>query len=128
MPIVLAGAKSERTVTEKLKALTNVPIVDFAGLTNLNELVALLKSARLVVSNDTGPGHIAAALGTPLVMMFSWSNPARIYPYGRKNCVAAVEPYTRGPQIKSYDPKCNVKNISVDYVFAKVCEQLELCQ
>jgi len=128
LPIVLAGAKSERTVTEKLKALTNVPIVDFAGLTNLNELVALLKSARLVVSNDTGPGHIAAALGTPLVMMFSWSNPARIYPYGRKNCVAAVEPYTRGPQIKSYDPKCNVKNISVDYVFAKVCEQLELCQ
>ena len=64
LPIVLAGTKSERAVTEKLQALANVPIVDFAGITNLNELVALLKSARLVVSNDTGPGHIAAALGT----------------------------------------------------------------
>ncbi len=128
LPIVLAGAKSEKTVTEKLQALTNVPMVDFTGLTSLNELVALLKSARLVVSNDTGPGHIAAALGRPLVMMFSWSNPARIYPYGRKNCVAAVDPYTRGTQIKSRDPKHNVKNITVDDVFAKTCEQLKLYQ
>ena len=125
LPIILAGTKSEKNITEKLRALAKVPIADFAGLTNLNELVALLKSARLVVSNDTGPGHIAAALGRPLVMMFSWSNPARIYPYGRKNCVVAIDPYTRGPQIKSDDPKHNVKNISVDEVFAKVCEQLE---
>jgi ADP-heptose:LPS heptosyltransferase len=125
LPIVLAGAKSEKTVTEKLRALASVPIVDMAGLTNLNELAALLKSARLVVSNDTGPGHIAAALGSPLVMMFSWSNPARIYPYGRKNCAVAIDFDTRGPQIKSRDPKHNVKNITVDDVFAKVCEQLE---
>jgi heptosyltransferase-1 len=124
LPIVLAGAKSEKAVTEKLSTLTKVPVVDFAGLTNLNELVALLKSARLVVSNDTGPGHIAAALGSPLVMMFSWSNPARIYPYGRKDCAVAIDLDTRGEQIKSSDPKHNVRNITVDEVFAKTCEQL----
>lgn len=126
LSIVMTGAKSERSVTEKLRALANVTVIDFTGLTNLNELVALLKSARLVVSNDTGPGHIAAALGRPLVMIFSWSNPARIYPYGRKNCAVAVEFNTRGTQIKSRDPRHNVKNITVDDVFAKVCEQMEL--
>ncbi len=125
LPIVLAGAKSERPVAEKLRALTKVPAVNFAGLTNLNELVALLKSARLIISNDTGPGHIAAALDRPLVMMFSWSNPARIYPYGRKNCVAAIDPYARGTQIRSCDPKHNVKNITVEDVFERICEQFE---
>ena len=128
LPVVTVGTKSEKPITEKLCASANVPIVDLAGETNLNELTVLLKSARLVVSNDTGPGHIAAALGSPMVMMFSWSNPARIYPYGRKNCVVAVDPYSRGERISSRNPKHNVKNITVDDVFAKACEQLELYQ
>ena len=93
--------------------------------TSLSELVVLLKNARLVVSNDTGPGHIAAALSTPLVLMFSWSNPARIAPYKRFECLVAREPFSRGHKIKSRDPKHNVDTITVDEVYQKVCEQLK---
>jgi ADP-heptose:LPS heptosyltransferase len=83
-----------------------------------------MKSARLVVSNDTGPGHIAAALNTPVVMIFGYSNPARVAPYGRSHCVVAVEPDGRGFIDDSKDPKHNIKAVTVDEVYQKVCEQI----
>ena len=124
LSIIAVGAAPESSLVEKLRSLASVPITNLAGQTSLSELVALLRAAKLVVSNDTGPGHIAAALGMPLVLMFSWSNPARIAPYGRPECMVAREPYGRGLKIKSTDPKHNINNITVDEVYQKVCEQL----
>ena len=124
VPIVATGMASEASFIDRLSSLANVPVINLAGRTSLKELTALLRAAKLVVSNDTGPGHIAAALGTPLVLMFSWSNPARIAPYGRPECMVAREPYGRGLEIKSTDPRHNVRNITVDEVFQKVCEQM----
>jgi len=124
LPIAAVGTESDKIVVEEIRQLTDVPIANFTGRTSLGELIALLKTAKLVVSNDTGPGHIAAVLGTPLVLMFSWSNPARIAPYRRAECMIAREPYNRGPKIKSTDPEHNVKTITVDEVFQKVCEQI----
>jgi lipopolysaccharide heptosyltransferase I len=122
--IIAAGTTAERGYVEKLKAAANVPIANFAGRTGLAELVALLKSAKLVVSNDTGPGHIAAALGTPLVLIFGRSNPARVAPYGRSHCVVAIEPDSRGFKADSTDPKHDIKAITVDWVYQKICENV----
>jgi len=124
LSIVATGTASENFVVEKLKSIADVPIANFAGLTGLIELTALLKAAKLVVSNDTGPGHIAAALGTPLVLIFGWSNPVRIAPYRRNNCVVAVEPDDRGLGLKSPDPKHDIKAVTAAQVYQKVCEQL----
>jgi heptosyltransferase-1 len=124
LPIIATGSASEDNIIEELIALAHVPVVNLAGRTSLRELVALLRSAKLVVSNDTGPGHIAAALGTPLVMMFSWSNPARIAPYGRAECMVAREPYSRGLKIKSTDPNHSIRAITVEEVWQKAREQL----
>ena len=125
LPIVATGDSGEAALIEKLKDLAKVPVANIAGKTSLSELVVLLNNAGLVVSNDTGPGHIAAALSTPLVLMFSWSNPARIAPYKRIECLVAREPFSRGHKIKSRDPKHNVDTITVDEVYKKVCEQLK---
>ncbi len=125
LPIVATGDTGEVALIEKLKDLSKVPIANVAGKTSLSELVVLLSNAKLVVSNDTGPGHIAAALSTPLVLMFSWSNPARIAPYKRIECLVAREPFSRGHKIKSRDPKHFVDTITVDEVYIKVCEQLK---
>jgi heptosyltransferase I len=122
--IVATGTKAEKSVIESLRRKANVTIANLAGMTNLRELTALIKSARLVVSNDTGPGHIAAALGVPVVLIFGRSNPARVAPYGRSRCVAAVEPDGRGFKADSTDPKHDIKAITVDEVYQKVCEQL----
>ncbi|MCJ7674204.1 MAG: lipopolysaccharide heptosyltransferase I, partial [Sedimentisphaerales bacterium] len=123
--IVATGTKAEKSTIEALQRKTGVRLTNLAGLTNLRELTALIKSARLVVSNDTGPGHIAAALGVPVVLIFGRSNPARVAPYGRSHCVAAVEPDGRGFNADSKDPKHDIKAITVDEVYQKVCEQLK---
>jgi lipopolysaccharide heptosyltransferase I len=126
LSIIATGTTSEAELIEKFKSHAGVPVVNLAGKTSLSELVELLKSAKLVVCNDTGPGHIAAALGVPLVMIFGSVNPARLAPYKRPDCVVAIEPWNRPFKIRSSDPKYDIKNISVDDVHTKVCEQIKL--
>jgi ADP-heptose:LPS heptosyltransferase len=118
------GSKSERKSAERLCSLTRNSIVNLTGDTDLPELVALMRDAALVVSNDTGPGHIAAGLSVPLVMLFSWSNPARIYPYGRPECMVAVEPFDRGDRIRSKQVRHNVSNLTLEQVWERVQEQM----
>jgi heptosyltransferase-1 len=125
LSIVATGSASEAKIIDELKAKANIPITSLAGQTSLSQLVALLKGARLVVSNDTGPGHIAAALGVSLVLMFGRANPIRLEPYRRKHCVMAIEPDNRGVSINNFDPKYDIKNITVEQVYQKVAEQLK---
>lgn len=125
--VVAVGSKSEREIIERLKELTKVKIVNFAGLTSLRELPMLLKRAKLVVSNDTGPGHIAAALGVGLVLIFGRSNPARIIPYGREECAVGNDLKKRSLQkINSIDPNHSVEAVSFEQVYSKVCEQMRV--
>jgi len=125
LSIVATGSSSEEGIVEKVKEKANVPIASLAGQTSLGELIALLKSAKLVVSNDTGPGHIASALGVPLVLMFGRANPIRLQPYRRKQCVMAIEPEGRGTTINNFDPKYDIKVITVEQVYQKVRQQLD---
>jgi lipopolysaccharide heptosyltransferase I len=124
LSIIATGTVTEKDIVENLKNLANVPIANFAGATNLSELIALLKAAKLVVSNDTGPGHIAAALDVPLVMIFGPSNPIRLFPYRRPETIVAVDPFERGPKLQSSNPAHAVEAITVDEVYQKVCEQI----
>jgi ADP-heptose:LPS heptosyltransferase len=124
LSIVATGSASESGIVEKLQEKASVPIANLTGQTSLSELVALLKRAKLAVSNDTGPGHIAAAVGIPLVLMFGRSNPIRLYPYQRKHCVMAIEPDGRGITINNFDPKYDIKVITVEQVYKKIAEQL----
>ncbi len=66
-------AKNENEVLEKLNAASRVPIVSFDDLT-LPEIAALSSKAALFVGNDSGIAHIAAAVGTPSVVIFGSSN------------------------------------------------------
>ncbi|HZL35341.1 MAG TPA: lipopolysaccharide heptosyltransferase II [Tepidisphaeraceae bacterium] len=65
--------------------------LDLTGRTDLRQLVALLERAQLVIANDTGPMHIAAALGRPLVTMYGPTSPARTGPYGRMGSVVYLD-------------------------------------
>jgi len=125
LSIAATGSASESGIIEKLQEKANVTVANLAGQTSLSELVALLKRAKLAVSNDTGPGHIAAATGIPLVLMFGRANPMRLEPYGRRHCVMAIDPEGRGTAINDFDPKYDIKNITFEQVYQKVAEQLE---
>jgi len=123
--IVAIGSAAEKPLLDELRRLSAVDIVNLAGRTTLEQLVALLKNAVVVVTNDTGPGHIAAALGKPMVMIFGRVNPGRLAPYRRPECVAAVEPFTRPPGIRSNDRKYDVDAVTVEAVYEKLLSQLD---
>lgn len=56
-------------------------VVDLTGKTSLRELTSILRGARFVVSVDSGPMHLAAALGVPLLSIHTWSDPRLVGPY-----------------------------------------------
>jgi lipopolysaccharide heptosyltransferase I len=122
--IVATGIAAEKPLLDELTHSAAVPIANLASRLNLRELVELLRAAKLVASNDTGPGHIAAALGTPLVMLFGPSNPARLAPYGRPECLVDPYPAGRGREIDSPDPRFSITNISLDQVYQRILHQL----
>lgn len=66
-------------------------VVDLVGKTNVRELAVLLRGAALVVSNDSGPMHLAAALGVPLVATFGPTSPLRTGPYQRSEAVVRLD-------------------------------------
>ena len=86
LPSVAAGSPNEAELAGRIGAAVNV-----AGKTTLRQLVALLERAALVVANDSGPMHIAAALGRPLVTLFGPTNPARTGPFRRDDAVLRLD-------------------------------------
>lgn len=79
--LVVVGAPSERPIAEALLRELRGQAEDFLGRTTLPQLVSILGRARQVVSNDTGPAHIAAALGTPVVCVLGGGQYGRFMPY-----------------------------------------------
>jgi len=71
-------------------------VVNVAGKTTLLELCGLIKFCKLFLTNDTGPMHLAAALGTPLVAVFGSTSPELTGPLGER-CVVIQEPVECSP-------------------------------
>jgi len=82
MPCIIAGSRSARPVAQRIYELSQKRPVDLCGKTNLKELSALISDARMVISGDTGPMHIAVALEVPVVTLFGPTSPERTGPYG----------------------------------------------
>lgn len=80
--IVLLGSQEERDVANEVKKAAAEAVVDLTGETSLDEAVAVLAEASLVVSNDMGLAHVAAAAGTPTVVIFGPTNPLTTSPLG----------------------------------------------
>ena len=87
-PVVLIGGPDDRADAQAVKALVKTSsTMDVTGLTPLGLLPALLQSASVLLTNDSGPMHVAAAVGTPVVALFGPTSPARTGPYGKNHRV-----------------------------------------
>jgi ADP-heptose:LPS heptosyltransferase len=79
--IVLTGATADRPLVNDVRAgLGDLRVVDLCGAVDLVELAAVLREVDVLVTGDTGPMHLAAAVGTPVVALFGPSNPDRYGP------------------------------------------------
>lgn len=92
--VVLTGTAAEADVTQAVLSLMRFPAIDLAGRTSLGAIAALLSNARLLVCNDTGVSHLAAALRVKSVVIFSTSDPNRWAPLDRDRHRIAVAPIT----------------------------------
>ena len=98
--ILLVGDEEERTLAEAIGGMMSAPALNLAGQVSLGELGALAEMADLYVGNDTGPTHVAAAVGCPTLALFGPSAPEISGPYATKGQVIALggapeeEPFT----------------------------------
>jgi ADP-heptose:LPS heptosyltransferase len=87
---ILIGGMGERaynhTIHESAPGAT-----DFTGQTSLADVVALIRRAAVVVTNDSGAMHIAAALGKPAISIFGPTNPVHVGPYGQPQNVVRLD-------------------------------------
>ncbi len=81
--VAIVGGPDERPLAEAVAAQLAVPSRLLAGETTLPALVGVLRRLRLLLTNDSGPMHVAAALGTPLVAVFGPTNWTETAPVGR---------------------------------------------
>jgi lipopolysaccharide heptosyltransferase II len=73
--LVFTGTAAERELIRAIRDRARGPTVSLAGDLSLGELAAVIAAAALLVANNTGPVHIAAALGTPVVDIYALTNP-----------------------------------------------------
>ena len=80
---VVTGGPSdeERHYGEAITRLAGVPVTNLVGETDLKELLAVLARATVVLCPDSGPAHMATAVGTPVIGLYATSNPDRTGPY-----------------------------------------------
>jgi lipopolysaccharide heptosyltransferase II len=74
-PVVLTGDSDEAELIGRIRAACGVPVHSLAGELDLGQLGAAIQLASVVVCNNTGPAHMAAAIGTPLVDLYALTNP-----------------------------------------------------
>lgn len=86
-PLVVIGGPDEREASGHVQSLTACPMVDLTGHTSIGLLPALLSKACVLITNDSGPMHVAAAVGTPVVSMFGPTSAVRTGPFGTGHTV-----------------------------------------
>ncbi len=80
LPVVLTGGAAGPL--DRIRTRMKTEAVNLGGRTTLRELACLYRQAVLVITTDSGPMHLAAAVGTPLVALFGPTDPLRTGPYG----------------------------------------------
>jgi ADP-heptose:LPS heptosyltransferase len=125
--VVLLGDRSKVTSAATLsEKVGSARLVNLVGQTSLLELVAVLKAAAVGVGPDSGPGHLAAAVGTPYVSLFGPTSPRRIAPYGSEHLVVQSE-VACAPCYKKRCPglgRLCMRLVSVEAVEKKLSEAL----
>lgn len=122
--VMINLAPDQAGLGEKVKGMMKNQPVLFCSPTTLGELAALFKKASLVISNDSGPAHIAAAVGVPVISIFGRNqkglSPARWRPLGDK--AIAIHKDVGCAECLAHDCKIDflcLKSISAQEVFEK---------
>ncbi len=82
--IMFVGVKDEIPVIDQIQNTMNGESINIAGQTTLTQLAAILQKCKVFIGNDSGPMHLAAAVGTQTIGLFGPGDPTRFSPVGDK--------------------------------------------
>ena len=124
--VVLIGAGEESEVSEDVARLMRTRPSVLTGRTSLAETAAVLKASDLLVTNDTGPAHVAAAVGCPVVVIFGPTNPVTTRPYSALAQVVRRPPDCAPCMLRDcpIDHRC-MTAVTVEEVFERCQHALE---
>lgn len=84
---LLIGAESDIEPNAQIASMAGEAVIDLTGKVSIPTLAALINSARLMISSDSGPAHLAAALDRPVVALFGPTRPGKTGPFGQQHII-----------------------------------------
>jgi heptosyltransferase-2 len=88
VPVIFTGSKKENEYISGMEKLLGNKCINMAGKTTLSELIYLIKESDLLITNDSGPMHIASATSTPVLAIFGpTTRELGFFPYGSRSVV-----------------------------------------
>lgn len=125
--LIAVGAPEDRPLIEALKlALDPIPVLDLGGRTTLPRLAAVAAECELFVSNDTGPLHLAAAAGAPVVAVFTCTDPRLTGPYAVDAEVVGTRVACAGSCVKSCAHLSCMTELEPERVWRAVAGRLDV--
>jgi heptosyltransferase-1 len=132
--IALTGTPADRPIVSSIRSTLpeRIKTLDFSGALELVDLAALFERCHLLVTGDTGPMHLAAAVGTPVVAVFGPSDPVRYAPRDTAHRVVRIDlpcaPCNRirlpPARCQGHTPDC-LEGVTVEAVTRAAIELLE---
>jgi len=116
--VVLIGSRDELDVSQEVAARMRYEPIVLTGKTTLDQVVSVLATVDLIVTNDTGPAHIGAALGRPTIVIFGPTNPLTTRPFAPEAEILRQPPECAPCMLRDcpIDHRC-MTAITVDEVF-----------
>jgi heptosyltransferase I len=121
--VVFTG--SERESLEKIISQMSTRAINLGGKTSLPDLAYLYKKALAVITTDSGPMHLAAAVGTPVIALFGPTDPARTGPYGEGHTIIRTDLPCAPCFFKKCPTKKCMQDILPEHVWAVIEERIK---
>lgn len=126
--ILLVGTPDEAPLSTMVRERVDGPCLDLTGKTTLPQLVALLARADVMLANDTGPLHLAAALGRPVVAPYTCTKAALTGPYGQTDHVIETQVWCAGSYRRQCDRLECMSELTPPRIWPKLREVLRACR
>jgi heptosyltransferase-1 len=125
---VILGTADEQELGDTVMSANPQRCLNLAGKTSLWEMIEWIRLSRLLITNDTGPMHIAAALRKPVVALFGPTNPRNTGPYGQLDHVLQRNDLPCVPCLKNrchyHDPLACLTGLPPETVYPRIQQEL----
>jgi len=126
--IVLVGGRDEQQWSSMLSAQLTGAVCDLTGQTTLPQLVAVLRETDAMIANDSGPLHVAVALGKPVVAPYTCTSQIQTGPYGQAQGAVATKVWCAASYLKHCKRMDCMKELTPDRLWPALEQILRQCQ